>query len=237
MAVGKTEVHGGWFARVLAKVIEERGPSTKEEWLECVVQSHVKNQMIQNQGFTPSQRVFGKNPDLPGDLLSEPVSTVPSTVSLQDEAIAKSYEVRNAARRAVLSLQDDRTLRKALLARPRRDKPFIAGEVVAYWRDQKWSQGVLSRGGKWHGSGIVIGLVGRNVIIAHRNHIIRCAPEHVRLATNEEKALIATSGSELLGIKDMIEGGTFRSSQYLDLLSQAYPPQEDENSSSTRPCQ
>ena len=98
---GKTEVHGGWFARVLAKVIEERGPSTKEEWLECVVQSHVKNQMIQNHGFTPSQRVFGKNPDLPGDLLSEPVSTVPSTVSLQDEAIAKSYEVRNAARRAV----------------------------------------------------------------------------------------------------------------------------------------
>ena len=226
--LGKTEVHGGWFARVLAKVIEERGPSTKEEWLECVVQSHVKNQMIQNHGFTPSQRVFGKNPGLPGDLLSEPVSTVPSTVSLQDEAIARSYEVRNAARRAVLSLQDDRTLRKALLARPRRDKPFTAGEVVAFWRDQKWSQGVLSRGGKWHGSGIVIGLVGRNVIIAHRNHIIRCAPEQVRLATNEEKALIATPGSELLGIKDMIEGGTFRSSQYLDLLSQAYPPQEDE---------
>jgi hypothetical protein len=50
----------------------------------------------------------------------------------------------------------------------------------------------------------------------------------VRLATNEEKALIATPGSELLGIKDMIEGGTFRSSQYLDLLSQAYPPQEHE---------
>ena len=226
--LGKTEVHGGWFARVLSKVLEERNPTCKEEWLECVVQSHVKNQMIQNHGFTPSQRVFGKNPSLPGDLLSEPIAVVPSTASLQDEAIARTYEVRNAARRAVLALQDDRTLRKALLARPRRDKPFSAGEVVAYWRDQKWSQGVLSRGGKWHGNGIVIGLVGRNVIIAHRNHIIRCAPEQVRLSTNEEKALIETHGSELLGIKDMIEGGTFRSAQYVDLLSQAYPPQEEE---------
>ena len=142
--LGKTEVHGGWFARVLSKVLEERNPTCKEEWLECVVQSHVKNQMIQNHGFTPSQCVFGKNPSLPGDLLSEPIAVVPSTASLQDEAIARTYEVRNAARRAVLAallaLQDDRTLRKALLARPRQDKPFSAGEVVAYWRDQKWSQ-------------------------------------------------------------------------------------------------
>ena len=62
---------------------------------------------------------------------------------------------------------------------------------------------MVARGGKWHGNGIVIGLVGRNLIIAHRNHIIRCAPEQVRLSTNEEKALIETHGSELLGIKDI----------------------------------
>ena len=100
--------------------------------------------------------------------------------------------------------------------------------MVAYWRDQKWHQGLLSKGGKWYGSGVVLGLIGRNVVIAHRNHILRCAPEQVRLATQEEKALIETQGTELLGIKDMIEGGTFRSSQYVDLISQAYPPQEQD---------
>eukprot|EP00435_Cladocopium_sp_Y103_P050118 s180_g15.t1 len=225
--LGKTEVHGGWFNRVLTKVLAEREPQSKEDWLECVMQSHVKNQMIQNYGFTPSQRVFGRNPEMPGDLMNEPVNVVSGTASLQDQAVAKAQAVRLAARKAVLALQDDKILKRALLARPRRDRPFASGDVVAYWRDQKWSQGVLSQGGKWYGSGVVIGLIGRNVIIAHRNHIIRCAPEQVRLATSEEKTLIETPGTELLGIKDMIESGTFRSSQYVDLLSQSYPPQEE----------
>jgi len=184
--------------------------------------------MIQSYGFTPSQRVFGKNPDIPGDLMSEPQAVVPNTCSLHDDSIARAYALRTTARKAVLELHDDRTLRKALLARPRRDKPFASGDVVAYWRDQKWHQGLLSKGGKWYGSGVVLGLIGRNVVIAHRNHIPRCAPEQVRLATQEEKALIETQGTELLGIKDMIEGGTFRSSQYVDLISQAYPPQEQD---------
>ena len=226
--LGKTEVHGGWFNRVLIKVLESHNPQSKEEWLECVVHAHIKNQMIQSYGFTPSQRVFGRNPDIPGDLMSEPQAVVPNTCSLHDDSIARAYALRNTARKAVLELHDDRTLRKALLARPRRDKPFASGDVVAYWRDQKWHQGLLSKGGKWYGSGVVLGLIGRNVVIAHRNHILRCAPEQVRLATQEEKALIETQGTELLGIKDMIEGGTFRSSQYVDLISQAYPPQEQD---------
>ena len=224
--LGKTEVHGGWFSRVLSKVLEQKSPENKEEWLECVIQSHVKNQMIQNYGYTPSQFIFGKNPELPGDVLNEPTDAVACTASLQDQALARKYAVRSAARQAVLQLQDDQSLRRALIARPRREKPFNSGDVVAYWRDQKWSKGLLSQGGRWYGSGIVIGLVGRNVIVAHRNHILRCAPEQVRLATGEERSLVETPETQLLGIKDMIEHGTFRSHQYIDLVAQAYPPQE-----------
>ena len=232
--LGKTEVHGGWFGRVLSKVLESQNPQIREAWLECLVQAHVKNQMIQSYGFTrftPSQRVFGKHPNMPGDLLNEPQPIVPNTGSLHDDAIARTYAIRTAARKAVLELQDDKTLRRAMLARPRHDKPFVAGDIVAYWRDQTWNQ---SKGGKWYGSGVVLGLIGRNVVIAHRNHILRCAPEQVRLATSEERALIETQGTELLGIKDMIEGGTFRCSQYVDLISQSYPPKEQEVISDVR---
>eukprot|EP00435_Cladocopium_sp_Y103_P038006 s382_g10.t1 len=164
---------------------------------------------------------------MPGDLLNEPVNVVANTASIHDEAIARAQAVRASARKAVLALQDDKVLRRALLARPRKDRPFVSGDVVAYWRDQKWAKGVLSQGGQWYGSGVVIGLIGRNVIIAHRRSIIRCAPEQVRPATSEERALIETPGTELLGIKDMIQNGTFRSAQYVDLLSQSYPPQEE----------
>ena len=120
--------------------------------------------------YTPSQRVFGKNPDIPGDLLHEPSNIVANTASLQDEAIARAQAARASARSAVLSLQDDKVLRRALLARPRRDRPFSSGDVVAYWRDQKWAQGVLSQGTQWYGSGVVMGLIARNVIIAHRRN-------------------------------------------------------------------
>ena len=233
--LGRTEVHGGWFARVLEKVILEHSPTSKEAWLDCVVQAHVKNQMIQNHGHTPFQHVFGKNPNVPGDLLSEPLHIVPGTAGLSDDAVARAQSIRTTARQAVISLQDDRSLRQALNARPRAPLSFNAGDLVAYWRQQKYQAGAKAvvQGGRWHGTAVVIGNIGRNVVIAHRRQIFRCAPEQLRFATTEERTLITSPDSELLGIKDMIEGGTFASKQFVDLVSSHYPPSVgvDESSS------
>ena len=213
---------------MLEKVIQEKGPQNQEEWLQCVAQCHVKNTTIQTYGFSPCQLVFGRNPSLPGDLLEEPQNVVSGTAPLMDEQIARTCAIRAAARKALLELQDAKSMRKALLARPRVSRSFQAGDIVAYWRDQKWNQGTLSKGGKWYGSGVVLGLINKNVVIAHRTHIIRCAPEQVRFATQEEKALLSDPHNQLLGIKDLMNSGTFRSSQFHDLISQAYPPQEEQ---------
>eukprot|EP00435_Cladocopium_sp_Y103_P060613 s808_g22.t1 len=225
--LGKTEVHGGLFCRVLERVLEQRSPASQEEWLQCVTQSHVKNSTIQTYGYSPCQLVFGRNPSLPGDLLEEPQNVMSSTAPLMDDSIAQACATRAAARQALLELQNSKSMRRALAARPRVSREFQAGDVVAYWRDQKWNKGTLSRGGRWYGSGVVLGLINKNVVIAHRTHIIRCAPEQVRHATQEEKLLVSDPQNELLGIKDLIESGTFRSAQFLDLISQAYPPQEE----------
>jgi hypothetical protein len=71
---------------------------------------------------------------------------------------------------------------------------------------------------------MIIGKVGRNNVIAHRKQIFRCAPEQLRPATSEEKTLVQTPEAELLGIKDLIEGGTFKGKQYVDLVPGQYPP-------------
>lgn len=120
-------------------------------------------------------------------------------------------------------------MHRALAVRPYVARQFQAGDVVAYWRDQKWNKGTLSRGGRWYGSGVVLGLINKNVVVvvAHRTRIIRCAPEQIRHATPEEKLLVADPENQLLGIKDLIDSGTFRSSQFIDLISQTYPPQEE----------
>ena len=88
--LGKVEVHGGIFARLLDKVLDERGPKTQAEWLDCVRHCHVKNATIQTHGYTPSQIVFGKNPDIPGELLDEPQRIIPCTAGLIEESVEKA---------------------------------------------------------------------------------------------------------------------------------------------------
>ena len=182
--------------------------------------------MIQSYGYTPHQFVFGKNPNIPSDLLNEPLNVIAATASLTDEAVAKSHALRTAARKAVVELQDDQSLRRALTARPRVTLPFQPGDLVAYWRQQKWSQGQLHQTGQWYGTAVVVGYVGRNIILAHRRQILRCAPEQIRYATTEERTLISSPKVELLGVKDMLEGGTFRGQQFVDLVPSHYPTQE-----------
>ena len=224
--LGRTENHGGWFAKVLQKIIAEHSPTTKEAWEECVRHAHVKNTMIQSYGFTPHQFVFGVNPTIPGDLLNEPLHVIPATAGLTEEAVSKTQAIRRTARMAVLQLQDDTSMRRALSARPRRVELFQAGDLVAYWRQQKYQAGQVQQGGRWHGTAIVIGYVGRNLIIAHRKQIFRCAPEQVRSATTEERALIESPQAELLGIRGLMEGGTFKSHQFTDLVPSHYPTQD-----------
>eukprot|EP00435_Cladocopium_sp_Y103_P030418 s52_g7.t1 len=227
--LGKVESHGGWFERVLKKVLDEHTPQNRDEWMECVCQTHVKNAMIQNHGVTPHQFVFGRNPHVPSDLLNEPQSVVAATVSTTDAALAKCEAIRTSARHAVIQLQDSRAMRVALLARPRVATHYEPGSLVAYWRCQKWIQGRLVQGGQWYGTAVVLGHVGRNLVLAHRKQILRAAPEQLRPATSEEKQLLNTSGAELLGIKDLIEGGAFKSQQYVDLTSQSYPSEQPQS--------
>lgn len=138
--LGKRQSYGGWFNRVLEKLLDEFQPISKEEWLECIARAHIKNQMLQVHGFSPHQFVFRRNPHIPQNLLSEPQSVIANTASLIDDGLTRTQAMRIAARMALTKMQNDRSLRMALLARPRRYIPFQPGDLMAYWRNQKWIQ-------------------------------------------------------------------------------------------------
>ena len=129
----------------------------------------------------------------------------------------------NQARKAVLELQDSKALRLALAARPRVNHMHEPGSYVAYWRSQKWVHGSLDKTGRWHGPAVVLGYVGRNVVVIHKRQVFRCAPEQIRPSTHEEKKLVETPHMELLGIKHLIEAGKLESRQYIDLVPESYP--------------
>ncbi|CAE7202177.1 TY5A [Symbiodinium sp. CCMP2592] len=222
--LGKVEVHGGWFSRVLEKVLAEVMPHDRAAWLECVYAAHCKNELIQVYGMTPAQYVFGRNPRVPTDLLDEPLQVIPATASLYEEGLARRVATRQAARHAVIALQDDKALRLGLQARTRTVKAYAPGARVAYWRTQKSHEGVIERGGRWYGPAVVLGYVGRNLVVIHKKQILRCAPEQVRPSTSEEETLLDTPGLELLGIKQMLENGAISTKQYVDVISEGVPP-------------
>ena len=152
-------MHGGWFGRVLDEVIAEAMPHNRDTWMECVYAAHSKNELIQVYGMTPAQFVFGRNP----------LQVIPATASLYEESLARQALARQAARKAVIELQDDKAPRLSLLARPRKVQAYVPGSRVACWRTQKSHEGVIERGGRWYGPAVVLGYVGRNLVVIHKN--------------------------------------------------------------------
>ena len=175
--LGKVERHEGLFQTIFRKTLAEVLPESEESWKECVVETqNAKNSMMNVAGISPCQFVFGRNPS---DLLQKSPNVVSSDAVLTEPAYAAQSRVRLAARQAVIASQDQKALREALRARPRLRRDFESGQWVAY----------VIRACRWYGPALVLGHVGKNVIIAHRKSILRCAPEQVRPATGEEKSL------------------------------------------------
>ena len=223
--LGKVERHGQWFQSIFKKVCDEHPPLSAEDFVERVSQTQqAKNSLISERGASPFQHVFGRNPSVPEDLLQEKPNLAVSEAITCDDASAQANAVRQSARKAVLECQDDKAFRAALRARPRVFREFKSGDWVYYWRSQKWEKGILINDGRWYGPALTLGLVGRNVMVVHRKNILRCAPEHVRHVTEEEKIIVESPESELLGIKNLLSQGQFPKNQFIDLLQQSAPP-------------
>ena len=62
-------------------------------------------------------------------------------------------------------------------------------------------------GGRWFGTAIIMGEVGRNFLVYHRKNMFKVAPEHLRHASQEERLAAQTDGRELLGIESRVEKG------------------------------
>lgn len=121
---------------------------------------------------------------------------------------------------------DSSALRIALNARPRAERDFLPGDFVTYWRTQKYEKGNRLVGGSWYGTAIVIGKVGRKLLIYDRKNMFKVSLQHLRHATLEERAVAQSDGREMLGIAQYVrEQGNLTGSHYVDLTSQDKPPE------------
>ena len=69
--------------------------------------------MLNHEGLSPNQHVFGRNPRMPDDLMQEKPDPVSGTAALHDTPFARAQAIRTAARVSLIQSQDSKTLRSA----------------------------------------------------------------------------------------------------------------------------
>ena len=118
-----------------------------------------KNMMSKIRGYSPSQWVHATQPRIPESLMNDdededhvPHKDIPES---QDDEFARSIRVRDATRRAFITVDTDQRLRTAAVSAPRPDRlTFEPRDMCYFWRDGVgWSPGmatVVSQVGQGH---------------------------------------------------------------------------------------
>lgn len=107
------------------------------------------------------------------------------------------------------------------------ERDFVAGDFVSYWRAQKYVRGNRLVGGRWFGTAVVMGKIGRNVLAFHRQSLFKVSPEHLRHASESERMVAQSAARKFLGISNQVaEGKNLLGHQCADLANQSGPPSE-----------
>jgi len=204
---GRVERHEQWIQDLLVKALETKSITTEAE-LELMAYelTSQKNRYLHRGGYSPYQLVFGSNPRLPNDLLSDDglglvgiSDTSPDAVISDSVAaeFARQEAIRKKARELLFAADASKKVAAAAASAKHRDRHFQRGQWVYVWRraTKAASQGKdlgLQRD-RWVGPGLVALQDGHTVWVAMRSRLWKCSSEQVRLATHPEAL-----GAELL---------------------------------------
>ena len=220
---GACERHGGEWKKIFQKAFEETQPMTKLEVNELIDHvNNAKNTMQRRHGYSPMQHVFGNEIRLPGVAITEQDYVRGTSRYHPGDACLRATEMRLAARKALVEVDNEDKVRRAVQHRTRQHEDFQIGQVVYYWRVIKEKE----RRGAWRGPARIIGIHDSSRLwVAHGNKVFRCSPEQVRHVTEEQAAAI-----RFLPVEALRQAGRYskRGPQtFTDLTSQARPSDVD----------
>ena len=110
---GVTERRGGTWKNMFSKAFEETHPRNKAEVNELIDHiNHAKNSMSRKHGHAPYQHVFGCDLRLPGSVEDTLGVVHNSAVVHGMDGVLRSMEMRQAARRAFVRLDEDEKVRR-----------------------------------------------------------------------------------------------------------------------------
>ncbi|CAE7318597.1 RE2, partial [Symbiodinium sp. CCMP2456] len=198
---GSVERHNRLWKEIWDRVVDDHSVTENEVHLAVTAVNSAVNELRRKNGFSPSQAVWGKDPEMPGELLgSKDLEQFDHLIS-RDHQRAREHALRTAAKETFFRCQTDDKLRRALLQRSRVSGPDLAvGDFVFFYRkakNQKFWQ--------WHGPATVIGHAGANVWVSRGGRCHLVAPEHLRRATSEELGDAFTSRTTRDDLEKLLE--------------------------------
>ena len=168
------------------------------------------NRRAGRAGFSPSQRVFGRQLRLPSRLLEDDFIDPYMIAQDATHEMRRSEVMRMAAAHGCIVAADRRAMSTASHSRQRKpQRVLVAGEPVFIHRRKDGAQG-------WCGPGVCVlseePKPGRNetVWVHMRNCLHKCNRLQVRPATNEEAEGIETVTSLLPNLTEAVREGRTR---------------------------
>ena len=228
---GITERHGKTFKYLLQKTMDTYSCADMKKWEEMVdVTMMTKNRMMNVGGFSPSQRVLGFNPFLPGGLLSgyDGHRGQQPEIKVGDLGIERSMKLRKAAAHAFIEADASNSLRRAVASGPRPVLEYDIGEIVYFFRmgaDKK----LKFKPCYWHGPARIIMIDQPSTIwLPYQSQLVKASPERIRRASLEENMALSGWLEDLVKLKKDIATEPIRG--FLDLSDQPLPEiLDDEN--------
>lgn len=208
---GRVERHGQWIKdRVELELASGSSILENLNDLDNLIMELVscKNIWFSRGGYSPAQIVYGRNPRLPPELLSDADQASPGWSDIlcdpteMDTAAAefkRAHRIREQAKKLAMEHTSKEKLRDAAKPPMHRYRTWTAGQWVLVWRIAQGSERA-----RWVGPGLVILQNGHTVYVAMRSRLWKCNTDQLRPATATEE----------LGMQVVL------TDQYRDLLQQ-----------------
>ena len=194
---GKAERHGGWLKdRLDAEIRSGRGVlenlSDIDEYLAEVCAC--KNRWYCREGYTPYQLVFGEQPRLPHDLLSDHITSQhclrdvyedPLEVDSAAGEFRRRFVVRQAARQQAMKQASHQAISRATKSAVHLVKNWAPGQWVYVFRRARAGNDLHPRD-RWVGPGVVILSNNATVYVGMRSRLWRCSHSQLRPALPAE---------------------------------------------------
>eukprot|EP00971_Amphidinium_carterae_P289001 5738574-Amphidinium_carterae.2 len=194
---GRVERHGGWVKELAEAEISSRQLILKDgvelNAFLCELTA-AKNAHFNRGGYTPLQLVYGRNPQIPGELLGQgEISQLASTSSYPQDSPAdqkhfRAQQIRHRARELAFTHQCRNKFNIATRTAIHQDRSYAPGQWVFVWRKAQASHRahMQHRSGSWRGPGLVILQQGHTVYVSMRSRLWKCNIDQIRNAGSAE---------------------------------------------------